>query len=543
MKRSRIILLCMMMLLCVVLLCSCGDEKTTTTVTPSGPSQSTRPGDQPIEGADKWDDVNFGDDTIRLQLSRYDDAELMSGAKKYMQGPDGPSSDKVQNLVYTRNLEATGVLGLNVEYYYIDKGWGLASGTIIDTEKNAASKPDMYCDMIYDMMKATLDGCFRNLYTMTTDYVTADGGQGGYFEFPEDTDASGNPLESAYLSDFMAGLTFSSDKMYLLGSQYYIDLIRAMMVLPVNIDMYDTKYDSIDQFYQDVIDGKWTWDYLMNVSQKIYNDRTGDGNSMDDILGFAAETLGGKSASGMVYSTNINIVEVDDKRNGLYSFTYNINNKQLYDIFDKIAQVFSSDGVSLSDNADLQTQMNDILNAFASGTLLFGGCAMMGVVEAETYQEMEQQFGLVPIPKLREDLEYNTLIHNVGKCGAISLSTTKPRQISAFIQYCSENSGDVVNEYYNYAMKYKYTSDAGTAEMLDLIYENIVSIREKALDDLLSASNGDAKTYAWHYMLMGAEGNKNYQSNADQIASVYETAIRIKQSVIGQLLTKWKNLA
>ena len=205
--------------------------------------------------------------------------------------------------------------------------------------------------------------------------------------------------------------------------------------------------------------------------------------------------------------------------------------------------MFSSDGVSLSDNADLQTQMNDILNAFASGTLLFGGCAMMGVVEAETYQEMEQQFGLVPIPKLREDLEYNTLIHNVGKCGAISLSTTKPRQISAFIQYCSENSGDVVNEYYNYAMKYKYTSDAGTAEMLDLIYENIVSIREKALDDLLSASNSDAKTYAWHYMLMGAEGNKNYQSNADQIASVYETAIRIKQSVIGQLLTKWKNLA
>ena len=111
-----------------------------------------------------------------------------------------------------------------------------------------------------------------------------------------------------------------------------------------------------------------------------------------------------------------------------------------------------------------------------------------------------------------------------------------------FFQYCSENSKEVVNEYYNYAMKYKYTSDAGTAEMLDMIYQNIVSVREKALDDLLSATNSDAGTYAWHKMLIGAEGNLNYQSNADQIASVYETAIRIKQSVIGQLLKKWKNL-
>ena len=540
MKKMRIILLCMMMLLCVCLLCSCNDDVTQSSS--SGGGTTTRPGQggDDIIGQDKWNGVNFNDDVIRLQLSSYDDAELTSGAKKYMQGPDGPSSDKVQQLVYTRNKAAQDTLGLTVEYYYIDKGWGIASGTIIDTEKNAASKPDMYCDMVYDMMKATLDGCFRNLYTMTTDFVTANGQKGGYFEF-EAAEGSDSIFENAYLSDFMAGLTFSSDKMYLIGSQYYIDLIRAMMVLPINIDMYDTKYGSIDQFYQDVIDGKWTWDYLMNVSQKIYNDKTGNGNTMDDILGFAAETGGGKSAAGIVYSTDINIVEVNE-RNGLYSFTYNANNKQLYDIFDKIAQVFSTDGVAISNVGGLQEQTNAILNAFASGTLLFGGCAMMGIVEAETYQEMEQQFGLVPIPKLSEEFEYNTLIHNVGKCGAVSFSTSKPRQISAFIQYCSENSKEVVNEYYNYAMKYKYTSDAGTAEMLDMIYQNIVSVREKALDDLLSASNSDAGTYAWHKMLIGAEGNLNYQSNADQIASVYETAIRIKQSVIGQLLKKWKNL-
>ena len=126
MKKSRIIFLCLMMLVCVLLLCSCGGKQTSASTT--APNASTRPGqnDDDLIDDNKWDGVkdHWGDDnTIRLQLSRYDDAELMSGAKKYMQGPDGPSSDKVQNLVYTRNLEATTVLGLNVEYYYIDSGW------------------------------------------------------------------------------------------------------------------------------------------------------------------------------------------------------------------------------------------------------------------------------------------------------------------------------------------------------------------------------------------------------------------------------------
>ena len=528
MKKIRILLLCAVLVLCAILLCSCGKEQQTTAVTTTT-NNGQSSGDQSTT-TNKWADVDFGT-SIRLQLSEYSDSEFDSGAKKYMQGPDGPSSDKVQNLVYMRNSDACGELGLTVEYYYINMGWSLAAGEIILTEQGD-SKPDMYCDMIYDMMKVTLQGCFRNLYTMTTADANNDGVQDGYFDISED---------NGYLTNFMNGLTFSSDKKYLIGSQYYLDLIRAMMVMPLNIDMYDSKCDDIDQFYQDVIDGKWTWDYLMKASEQVYNDKTGNGNSMDDTLGFAAETLGGKAASGIVYSTDLEIVKVEEKT-GLYTFTYNPNNSVLYTLYNKIAQVFASDGVSVaSPLGSTQDQVAEIRDAFAAGQLLFGGCIMMGAVEAETYQEMEQQFGLVPIPKLDEKYNYNTLIHNVGRCGAISLSTTKPQAISAYIQYCSENSADVVNEYYNYAMKYKYTSDAGTAEMLDQIYNNVVSSREKSLDDLISATNADAKLYNWHSMLIS--DNRDYKSNADQIATVYETAIRIKQTVIGKLLNDWKKLS
>ena len=90
-------------------------------------------------------------------------------------------------------------------------------------------------------------------------------------------------------------------------------------------------------------------------------------------------------------------------------------------------------------------------------------------------------------------------------------------------------------------MKYKYTSDAGTAEMLDLIYDNIVSVREKALDDLIGAYNSDANSLKWHSLLLGKKGGF-YTENASQIDTVYSSAIKVKQTVIGQILAKWDAL-
>ncbi len=517
MKKLRIFFVCFVVLLCAVLLCSCSDDNTSTTQ----PAKTTQPGGT----TDKWSGKDFGGNTIKLQLSEYTDSEFNSGGKKYMQGPDNSSSDRVQNIVYTRNENAKTELNLNVNYYYINKGWSLAAPEIINTESGGSDCPDMYCDMIYDMMIATMSGCFRNLYTMTTD-----SGKGN-FDFTED---------NGYLPEFMQGLSMSRDKMYLIGSRYYMDIVRAMMVMPVNLDMYESKYGDISQFYQDIIDGKWTWDYLMNVSKNVYNDKTGDGNSIDDILGFAAETATGMGASGIVYSTALEIVDTEVQSDGSYAFSYKSDNPELIKIFTKIAEVFSTDGVlAVKSTGD---QVGSIRDKFASGSLVFGGCIMMGSVEAETYQAMDQSFGLIPIPKIAEGEEYryNTLIHNVGKCGAISLHTQRPEAVSAYIQYCTENSAELMNEYYNYAMKYKYTSDAGTAEMLDMIYENIVSIREKALEDIIASQNTQAGAYRWHLLLIS--DSKDFKTNADQIGTVYTTAIQIKQAVLENLREKWKSL-
>ncbi|MBP5210185.1 MAG: hypothetical protein J6125_04910 [Clostridia bacterium] len=540
MKRIGTLLLCLLLLACMVLpAVSCknkkknGDDTTTPVQTAPPTTDPTDPStDPPVVEPTKWDNVNFGGATVKFQLST-NDAEYTSGGKAYMAGPDETTSNTVQNLVYQRNSAARDVLGINPTYVYWDKGWSQVFPEIETTENTGNDCPDAYCDMIYDMMAATMRGLFRNVKTLSVDYVAPDGSQGGYFDVRD---------EYGYMTEFMRDLALGTDKQYLLGNQYYMDLIRTMMVMPVNLDMYEAKCGDVSQFYQDIIDGEWTWDYLINLSKKVYTDKTGNGNSYDDILGFAAETDGGMSASGIVYATRVAIIDTELQSDGTYLFTYKADNKALYDIFDKIKQVFSANGVLAvtGQNGTTNTHVKQIREKFATDTLLFGGCIMMGAVEEEVYQDMNTQFGLVPIPKMSVEADYNTLIHNTGRCGAISLHAQNPEAASAWIQYCSENSGAIMNEYYNYAMKYKYTSDAGTMEMLDMIYENIVSVREKALEDLVGINSSDANQYKWHSMLIGSP--RDYKSNADQIGTLYATAIQVKQAELDKLVKSWKNL-
>ena len=534
MKRalSLFFVLCMVMSLTLGL-CSCGGDETTTTTTNPNASTTTQSGQTPGPGSPTTDWPKFENTKLKIQLSSYSDSEFTSGGQKYMAGPDNGSSDKVQDQVYIRNMEAYSALGLvrdDVEYLYLNKGWGNISTEIMTQEDAGSGCPDMYCDMVYDMMVATMNSCFYNIKNMTVE------SGGGHFNFSaKDEDGE------FYLTEFMNDLTMSQDKMYLIGSQYYLDLIRGMFVMPINIDMYESKIGSIVDFYADIMDGKWTWDYMIELCRRVFNDKKGDGSTMDDTLVFAAETGGGKSASGILYSTDIHLVDIHVDGNGYYSFSYPNQNKELYEIFNKISKVFSTDGVvAVQEGGSTQEQVDAIRKKFSEGTLLIGGSILMGAVEDEVYQEMKQGFGLIPNPKFSEDADYNTLIHNVARVGAISRNCTENNRkaISAFIQYCSENSRNIVNEYYNYAMKYKFTSDAGTAEMLDLIYANVVAVREKALDDLIGAWNTNASK--WHTLLIS--DSRDFRANADQIATVYGTTTSLKRSVLATLGEKWKGL-
>ena len=133
----------------------------------------------------------------------------------------------------------------------------------------------------------------------------------------------------------MRSLTLSKWKMYCLSSDYFTDMVRAFLIVPVNIGLLETlqatseegvynsdrvdTWDSddnletnytIEDFYQLVYDMEWNYNTLAAFSAAITIEGEGDdGTDLRDTVGFALSSGSGVGASAMLYSTSINIID------------------------------------------------------------------------------------------------------------------------------------------------------------------------------------------------------------------------------------------
>ena len=80
--------------------------------------------------------------------------------------------------------------------------------------------------------------------------------------------------------------------------------------------------------------------------------------------------------------------------------------------------------------------------------------------------------------------------------------------------------------------KYKTTTyNQGTSRMLDLIYANVISGRDKALEDVAEETSGKSSA-SW----MKAQG---FTGTSAYVASQYESQLSGKQAKLDKILEKW----
>jgi hypothetical protein len=104
-------------------------------------------------------------------------------------------------------------------------------------------------------------------------------------------------------------------------------------------------------------------------------------------------------------------------------------------------------------------------------------------------------FGVVCVP-LYTDAEgerYLTQIHNVGRPGAIGANTLKFAECTAFLNYQSTHSTDILNEYYDYKLQYDVVdgTQTGTVDMLKYIRLNVRTSFDKAFEDAIGVFYGE----------------------------------------------------
>ena len=449
------------------------------------------------------------------------------------------------------------------------------------------------------MVAASLSGAFANLKSSTM--VTDGQVRKNWFQF---TDPRYVDDGTGYMVEYMRSLSLSRNKQYCLSSDYFTDMVRAFFVVPVNIQLLETftlsdeygsfNYDyiadgdyTIEDFYEFVYTYQWSYATLAEISQ-VYNFHISDGKNatddpngdLDDRLIFAITESSGLSASGMLYTTSVTIIEremttkVDGQGNQysdyLYYYPassddihmgeagYTPASQSLYAFCDALTSLFSENKGIISitnDQAGVYHPGDALLairNRFVNNRILFGGAICLGSLEYTDYRDMEDGFGVVPVPLYRTEdengvpEEYMTQIHNIGRIGAINAKTTKFAKISAYLDYQSLNSTDILEEYYEVKLCGDVAGGGAHKDMLIFIRSNVRTSFDKAFEDAIGylfvnesvsgGGNSDAAATSsekqkWHALIMA----DHFECDAGKMANYYLTYVEDKKGRLDSL--------
>lgn len=504
---------------------------------------------------------------ITVMMSHADNGDQNpSGCERYLAG-ETSDEDSVDKLVDERNEDVEELVNVHATYKYYPQepantyDWSKINILISSTIKSGKSEgiPDIFVNFTYDLLACSLKGCFQNLKdeTILTNGATLDG---NYFEFI-DEDYNEEEDNRGYMLDYMNSTTLSQQKVYILASDYFIDLIRSFFIVPVNIallesvgmevtgDLNGDEKFTIDDFYQEVMEKGWTYDKVAEYSDAIHEETgTVAGDDLEDVLGFAIGK-GGVATNGIIYSTDIHVIDkVWDETKGDYEYDFPATCETLFDIYDAVNLLVGKKGVYVVTPSDPsmttygQSPWLAVRTRFCNNQILFGDIILIGALEFPQYQDLLNNgsgFGVVPVPNYHEFQEgerYVTCIHNTARPGAITLGTKNFTACTAFLNYLSTHSSDVLETYYNINLQYQFTmGDAGTTEMLQYIRLNVRSSFDKLVEDAVGLF-GDVYNKIWGYPMT----INNYQYT--EIRKFYSEHLSEKNDVIDGLYAEYPNL-
>lgn len=258
------------------------------------------------------------------------------------------------------------------------------------------------------------------------------------------------------------------------GAYYWITgdialrYIGGMYCTFINSSIYTDKLESTyGSIYDIAKHGKWTIDLLTTMAAECYDDNgtiPGEADP-DDQFGFGWEAQ--DPMDGLAMGMN---VEFAYKNNETGEVIITFNNKHTIAVSEKIAALANNKAFSYKfESSDSANTMN----AFASGSIAF---TVNKLFQAEAYlSEMEDDYYIIPTPKFDENqTNYITAIHDGCTIFGITHCSEKVRQSAAALEFlCAYSHSLVAPEYYEGALKGRYTRDPYAAEMIDIIHTNV----------------------------------------------------------------------
>ena len=225
-------------------------------------------------------------------------------------------------------------------------------------------------------------------------------------------------------------------------------------------------------------------------------DSQGGNPNLSDILGFVLDESMGLPRAGFTWCVDFNWYEESvDAQTGAPVFTVMTDTAPLQKMIEAQDRLFKANGIikTSNNNTNNTTGMkavDGIRQQFAKDQILFGGVIVIGALDHEDYQEMENGFGIAPIPlyEITETSEYTTAIHNLARGVVISckISPARFEQCTAFLDFQSLNSDEIMDAYYK-SMKYDLVDgEEYNIEMLEYLRDHIRNNRDQYIENMAS---------------------------------------------------------
>ena len=239
----------------------------------------------------------------------------------------------------------------------------------------------------------------------------------------------------------------------------YYDMTHVIAFNKILIDNF-----SLENPYELVREGKWTFDQFRKMAQTATMEVNGDGRmSSADSFGFISVPK--QVPPNFWMAAGEQSIAKDSDNLPFLNLT---GNEKFYSIFDWLYQTMWDDGIWCP-NTQVGNFWSETVQVFSDDRALFAAQTFYFLSQ---FRDVESDFGLIPYPKYDEQQEsYHSRVEGGCKLAMVPVTNRIPTETGALLEaMASYGYNHIIPEYYEVVLKRKTSRDSESQEMLDLIF-------------------------------------------------------------------------
>lgn len=494
-KRILCYFLAALMLLSFVACSGGGDSKDTTKV----PSQTTSPTtDNGLEYiSDDLPVLDFGGEQVTILSAGIYNEEGEEDHKPEFTVED-LTSDAINDSIYNRELYVEDRIGVEINNIQIPESQ--LTDEILKMVNTGEDVYDAYIHANHTLSQYAFAGYLTDLYTV--EYID---------------------LEKPWWSQKFNDEAEFLDSLYLSTGSLSLSLLRYTYAVYYNkalVEDYKDSNPDLENLYELVNDGKWTWDKFIELGSEIYRDMNGNSQrDLEDIYGIAYDDYIPIDAIWSGFDINI----FSKTSDGWYEL--DVNTDKLFTALDRLYVLLHENVGSITanvQNSDGTTYNTDEIEVyFANGTNLFL-VAGLGSAEENTMRNMQDDYGVLPFPKYDENQkQYYSYSHDTYTAFTIPVTNQNPEVVGATLEAMASYAyRDTVPAYLDTVLKGQYMSDAESRHMIDIIVEGFM------VDAAWIYLGTLASSYPNNYRYMLKDKERSYAAEHEANKKKVETVLK-----------------